>query len=283
MAVLTLNNPPVNVLEARVLNELGRQLDSATDDLGARVILLRSGIERAFAAGASIREMATMGPAEAERHGALGQSITRQIEGCPLPVIAAVQGVCVGGGSEVAEACDFVLASEDAVFGQPEINLGVMPGWGGTQRLPRRIGSRAARAWVLLGRNVDAHQAMAQGLVWKVVPRPELLPEAMALAQELAQKPALALAAAKYALNAAIDRGETKGLAYERRLWSRLFGTPGQREGMQAFLEKRPAAVIGRGDWGLESRGFPWASRSSRPARAPGTRPTRRRDRKPKR
>ncbi|MCI4347502.1 MAG: enoyl-CoA hydratase-related protein, partial [Thermoplasmata archaeon] len=179
--------------------------------------------------------------------------------------------------------CDFVVASEDATFGQPEINLGVMPGWGGTQRLPRRLGPQQARGWVLLGRSVDARAAFDHGLVWKVTPRTELLTEAMRLSTELAQKPPLALAAAKYALNAGIDRGETQGLAYERRLWSQLFGTPDQREGMTAFLEKRPPVFWGRDDWSRDSQGFPWAPRILRrsPTQAPRPRRGRRRRSKP--
>lgn len=246
VALILLNSPPVNVLTADLLHELGRQLGAASRDRSVRVIVLASQLEKGFAAGASIREMATMGPSEAERHSALGQSITQLIESCPVPVIAAVHGICVGGGCELIQACDFVLAGEDATFGQPEINLGVMPGWGGTQRLPRWIGPRHARAWVLLGRTVDAAAARDQGLVWQVHPRSELMREALRLANELARQPPAAMAAAKAAVNAAIDRDDRRGLDYERRLWSRLFGTRDQREGMAAFLEKRPAVFGGR-------------------------------------
>ena len=279
VAVLTMNSPPLNILTADLLHDLSHQLAAASADAKVRAIVLTSGLEKGFAAGASIREMATMGPREAERHGALGQHVTRQIEACPLPVVIAVHGICLGGGSEIAEACDFVLASDDATFGQPEVNLGVMPGWGGTQRLPRRVGPQQARAWTMLGRSIDARTAFDQGLIWKVVPRAELMTEAMRLASELAQKPPLALAAAKYALNDAIDRGETQGLALERRLWSQLFGTPDQREGMTAFLEKRPPVFWGRDDWSRDSQGFPWAPRILRrmPAHAPRPRRIRRR------
>ncbi|HLY76890.1 MAG TPA: enoyl-CoA hydratase/isomerase family protein [Thermoplasmata archaeon] len=264
VAVITLDSPPLNILTAELLHELSHQLTVASEDPKVRVIVLTSGIEKGFAAGASIQEMATMAPRDANRYGALGQALTLQIEACSLPVVAAVHGICVGGGSEIVEACDFILASEDAKFGQPEINLGVMPGWGGTQRLPPRIGPQRARAWVMLGRSMDARTAFDHGLVWKLVSRAELLPEAMRLATELASKPPLALAASKYALNAAIDRGANHGLALERRLWSQLFGTPGQREGMAAFLEKRSAIFSGREDWARDSRGFPWAPGSRR-------------------
>lgn len=283
LAILTLHSPPLNILTADLLHDLSHQLDVASADPKVRALILASGIDKGFAAGASIREMATMDSRAAERHGALGQSVTRQIESCPLPVVVAIHGICLGGGSEIAEACDFVLASEDAVFGQPEVNLGVMPGWGGTQRLPRRVGPQQAKGWVMLGRNVDARSAYEQGLVWKVVPRAELLSEAKRLASELAQKPPLALAAAKYALNDAIDREESRGLTLERRLWSQLFGTPDQREGMTAFLEKRPPVFWGRDDWSRDSQGFPWAPRILRraPPRAPRLRRVRRRRSKP--
>jgi enoyl-CoA hydratase len=257
--VLTLDNPPVNVLSRTVLDALSTRLDEAESDPDVRVVVLASAAEKAFAAGANIHEMAPMGPSEARAHGTRGQAITRKLERLPLPVIAAVHGVCFGGGCEIVLACDFVVASTDAQFGQPEINLGVMPGWGGTQRLPRRIGAARARRWVLTGRPVTAEAAEAAGLVDRVVPKSELLASSLALAEELAAKPPLALAAAKYALLRGIDDGIDRGLAYEVDLWARLFGTEGQREGMSAFLTKRPLAVPSRARWDEISAGFPWS------------------------
>ena len=259
--VLTLDHPPVNVLSREVLSALSARLDEAESDGEVRVVVLSSAAERAFAAGANIREMAPMGPEEARIHGGRGQAITRQIERLPLPVIAAVHGVCLGGGCEIALACDFILASPDAQFGQPEINLGVMPGWGGTRRLPRRVGAARARRWVLTGRSVPADEAAAAGLVDRVVPRAELVPAALQLASELAAKPPLALAAAKYALLNAIDPEIDRGLAYELDLWARLFGTQGQKDGMDAFLSKRPLPAYSRADWESSSKGFPWVGR----------------------
>ncbi len=256
--VVTVDNPPVNVLSRAVLDALSTRLAESVDDPEVRAVVLTSAAEKAFAAGANIREMAPMGPAEAFEHGRRGQSLTRQIERLPLPVIAAVHGVCYGGGCEVVLACDFVVASVDAQFGQPEVNLGVMPGWGGTQRLPRRIGVARARRWILAGRPVTAEAAEASGLVDRVVPRSELLSTALGLAEELATKSALALAAAKYALLHAIDAEIDPGLAYELDLWSRLFGTQGQRDGMEAFLAKRPLVPRARDAWATESEGFPW-------------------------
>jgi enoyl-CoA hydratase len=221
--------------------------------------------ERAFAAGANIREMALLGPEEALQHGGRGQAVTRAIERLPLPVIAAVHGSCLGGGCEIALACDFVIASEDAKFGQPEIDLGVMPGWGGTRRLPRRVGLSHARSWILTGRLVNARTAFEQGLVHQVVARADLMPTALALGRELAQKPAIALAAAKFALLSAIDPEIDRGLRYELGLWAELFGTPDQRSGMAAFLEKKAPTTVPRVPWPELSARFPYP-----PERAPG-------------
>jgi enoyl-CoA hydratase len=258
--VLTIDHPPVNVLSRPVLEALGEKIAGAERDEEVRAVVLASAAEKAFAAGANIREMAPMGPEQAFEHGRLGQGITRAIERLPLPVIAAVHGVCYGGGCEIVLACDFVLASEDALFGQPEINLGIMPGWGGTRRLPRRIGAARARRWILTGRPVPAAEAADDGLVDRVVSRAELLPAALGLGEELAQKPPLALAAAKYALLAAIDPHLDDGLALELDLWAKLFGTEGQRAGMESFLAKRPLVAGPRSNWGSSSTGFPWAA-----------------------
>ncbi|HXQ78842.1 MAG: enoyl-CoA hydratase-related protein [Thermoplasmata archaeon] len=265
--ILTLDHPPVNVLSRAVLEALSVRLSQAEADPEARTVVLASAADKAFAAGADIREMAPLDPSGARVHGARGQAVTRQIERLPLPVIAAVHGVALGGGCEVCLACDLIIASEDAQFGQPEINLGVMPGWGGTRRLPRRVGASRARRWILTGRSVPAAEAFAQGFVDRVVPRSDLLPAAVALADELATKPPLALAAAKYALLEAIDPHIEAGLTYELGLWARLFGTDGQKEGMGAFLEKRVPARMSRHDWEASSQGFPWARDAAPPSK----------------
>jgi len=264
-ALLTLDHPPVNVLTREVLQTLASRLEDVERDPEVRVVVVASAAERAFAAGADIREMAPMGPSAAHEHGSQGQAVTRRIERLPLPVIAAVHGACLGGGCELALACDFIVASDDATFGQPEINLGIMPGWGGTRRLPRRIGAARARRWILLGRSIPARDAFADGLVDRVVPRSELLPTAFELATELSAKPPVALAAAKYALLNALDPEVDEGFAYELDLWSRLFGTQGQKEGMRAFLEKRALSETPRADWDVVSAGFPWAVSSPDP------------------
>jgi len=262
IASLTIDHPPVNVLTADVLDAIVAGLDRAEADPEARVVILRSAAPKAFAAGADIRAMAPMGPEEARRHGGRGQATTVAIEDLPLPVIAAVHGSCLGGGTELALACDFVLASDDAVFGQPEINLGVMPGWGGTQRLPRRIGPVLARRWIMTGRPVPAPVAFEQGFVDQVVPRAALDGAAHELAAELATKSATGLAAAKAALRHAIDPGRDAALAVELDLWARLFGTPDQQAGMTAFLAKGSWTPEDRSAWATRSSGFPWADRA---------------------
>ncbi len=272
IAVVTIDHPPVNVLGREVLDALVRRLDEAEADPEVRAVVLASASDRAFAAGANIREMAPMGPAEARDHGERGQGTTRRIERLPLPVIAAVNGVCLGGGCEIALACDFIIASDEASFGQPEINLGAMPGWGGTRRLPRRIGPAAARRWIMTGRSVSATEAYAHGLVDQVVPRADLLPAALTLAGELAEKPPVALAAAKFALLHSIDPGIEEGLAYELDLWAHLFGTPDQKAGMQAFLAKQPFRAGARQDWATISKGFPWSEGASQRPGAGGKR-----------
>ncbi|MCI4363818.1 MAG: enoyl-CoA hydratase-related protein [Thermoplasmata archaeon] len=260
VGLLWIDHPPVNVLSAAVLEALLGRLGEVEHDTALRSVLLLSAVEKAFAAGADLREMAPMSPGQARVHGSRGQAVTRAIERLPLPVVAAVHGSCLGGGCEIALACDIVVASEDATFGQPEIKLGIIPGWGGTRRLPRRVGAARARDWILSGRPIPAREAELAGWVSRVVPRLELISTAMGLAEELATRPSLPLAAAKYALNSAIDPSLEGGLRYELALWVRLFGTPDQREGMTAFLERRPPKYEGRAAWEEHSRGFPWGS-----------------------
>jgi enoyl-CoA hydratase len=264
IAVLTLNHPPVNVLNRQLLERLLARFDEIEADVEARVVILTSSAPKAFAAGADIREMAPMDSRAAREHGRLGQSVANRIERLPMPVIAAVHGACLGGGCEIALACDFVIAAEDAAFGQPEINLGVMPGWGGTQRLVRRVGAARARRWIFTGESVPATRAASEGWVDVVVSRADLGPTARKLAEQLAAKAPVALAAAKYSINHAIDRQLSDGLAYELDLWAKLFDTYDQKEGMRAFLEKRSFVSAAPRNWHLESRGFPWRGRSER-------------------
>jgi enoyl-CoA hydratase len=268
VALVTIDHPPVNVLSAAVLNDLSERLSEVEGEPAARVVVLQGAAPKAFAAGANIREMAPMGPAEAHVHGGRGQAVTTQIEALPLPVIAAVHGSCLGGGTEIALACDFIVASDDAVFGQPEINLGVMPGWGGTQRLPGRIGAARAREWIYLGHPIPASRAFEQGLVHEVVPRAELDAAAFRLATQLSGKSALGLAAAKYAISRAVHPALAQGLSFELSMWQQLFGTPDQRAGMAAFLEKKAWTPVDRSEWSRASEGFPWGPTRERGRRA---------------
>ena len=190
--------------------------------------------------------MATMSPLEARRFSQHGQAVMRSLEELPFPVLAAVNGFALGGGLELALACDFIFAAEQAKFGQPEITLGIIPGFGGTQRLQRRIGVARARQWIYSGEIVDAAEAARVGLVNRVLPRAELLAETIRVATELASKAPMAIQQAKAAINAGADMAREDGCRYEAESFALTFSTEDQREGMQAFLGKRKAQFTGR-------------------------------------
>ncbi|HTR99244.1 MAG TPA: enoyl-CoA hydratase-related protein [Bacteroidota bacterium] len=236
-AVVTLNRPGVlNALSGEVMRELVAALEAADADTDIRCIVL-TGSDRAFAAGADIREMAEATPADmiARNQFALWERIRR----VATPVIAAVGGFALGGGCELAMACDIIIAAESARFGQPEILIGVMPGAGGTQRLTRAVGKAKAMEMVLTGRTIGADEAFRRGLVNAVVPSEALLTEARAWAAEIAAAPPLAARAAKAAVLRAFETTLGEGLAAERKTFQELFATEDQKEGMRAFLEKR--------------------------------------------
>lgn len=258
IAILTIQNPPFNVLTSAVVDALADATVSLSEDPSVRCIILTGSGERAFSSGANIKEMAKMSLEEARNYSAKGQALTNLLERSPVPVIAAIRGFCLGGGCEISLACDFIVASEDAVFAQPEINIGVLPGWGGSRRLTRAIGIARARHWILTGEKVPAQAAMRDGLVDRVVPGPKLLEEAKSLARVLASKGATAVAAAKYAVNYASDATRLLGLEYERDLWGVLFQTDDQKEGMRAFLEKRDPRFGDRTGWAAKRDQAPW-------------------------
>jgi enoyl-CoA hydratase/carnithine racemase len=268
VVLLTLNNPPLNILTTPLLEQLGARLLELTNDPRARALVITGSGDRAFSGGANVREMLPMTRATATRHSALGQGIYNLIERAPFPVIAAVRGFCVGGGCEMVQACDFILASEDAFFGQPEINIGVIPGWGGSRRLTRTIGAVRARRWIMTGDRVGAAQALQDGFLDRIVPAADLLTAAVELGNALAAKSADAVAAAKYLVNHAADPDRDEGLAYERRLWGALFETEGQREGMRAFIEKRPARYASERTIARRSTRYPWGG-AAHPGRTP--------------
>jgi enoyl-CoA hydratase len=210
------------------------------------VLVLTGAGDRAFAAGADIREMADMSVLEAHAWGTLGHECGRLLESMPKPTIAAVNGFALGGGCELALACDIRYASDRAKFGQPEINLAVIPGWGGTQRLARAVGAALAKDLILTGRTIDAQEALRIGLVSSVYPAAELLDRTFETATALAGKSAVALSAAKDAANRALQGDLGAGLSYEAILFSALFATEDQKEGMRAFVEKRDPGFKGR-------------------------------------
>ena len=246
VVTITIDHPPLNVLSAQVGRELGEALDQIDDDPDASVVILTGSGDRAFAAGADIRELQRLSGSDAEEMTHRWHRLFRRIEGFRLPVIAAVNGVALGGGCELAMACDLRYASEKARFGQPEINLGLVPGWGGTQRLPRLIGRGRALELMMTGDMFDAAEAHRLGLVNRVT-APEALMETVGeLAGRMAAKGGLALASIKTCVNEGLDRGLDEALALEAREFGAVSSSEDKAEGIAAFLEKRPAAFRGR-------------------------------------
>jgi enoyl-CoA hydratase len=247
VAVVTIDRQEaLNALDRETLTELRDRLRSLATDADVHAVVLTGSGDRAFAAGADIREMTPMGVLEAHGWGMLGHECTRLLESMPKGTIAAVNGLALGGGCELALACDIRYASENATFGQPEINLAVIPGWGGTQRLARTIGGGLAKDLILTGRTIDAAEAFRVGLVSAVYPAGELLDRALATAAALAEKSTVALSAAKDAANRALQGDLGSGLSYEAILFSALFATEDQKEGMTAFSDKRKPRFQGR-------------------------------------
>lgn len=244
--IVTMNRPKaMNALSVELATELALVMDEIAADAEAGAVILTGG-SRAFMAGGDLALMATADPLAAEDYLTLAGQAFSKIENLALPVIAAVSGLALGGGCELALACDLRIAAEGAIFGQPEINLGVIPGAGGTQRLTRVVGPGWAKHLVLTGKNIDTETAFKIGLVTQVVPKEELMAEAKKLAAALAAKPRVAMKAAKKCLNYGMDVDLASGLAYEAKNMAFLFATQDQKEGMQAFFEKRPPKFSGR-------------------------------------
>ncbi|HEY3949761.1 enoyl-CoA hydratase [Phenylobacterium sp.] len=238
VTLIKLNRPEaLNALNSQLLGELCAALDAAEADAEVRCMVL-TGSERAFAAGADIKEMSDKSYAQMFVADFFGPA-ARRIEACRKPIIAAVAGYALGGGCELAMLCDFIIAAETAKFGQPEINLGVMPGIGGTQRLPRAVGKAKAMDMVLTARMMDAAEAERAGLVSRIVPADKMLEEAVAAAAKIAAQSPLAVAMNKELVNAAFETTLATGVSMERRLFHSLFAFDDQKEGMAAFVEKR--------------------------------------------
>ena len=265
VALITLNNPPMNVLCSSLLQELESIIANIAGDKEIRAVVL-TGAGRAFVAGADIKEMMGMTPPEAESFATLGQGVFSKLEKLDAPVIAAVNGFALGGGTELALACDVRIASEAAKFGQPEVNLGVIPGFGGTQRLSRLVGPGKAKELIYTGDIINAKTAQEIGLAQQVVEgykkdengelvknekgKPvqdngPVLNAAMAMASKIATKGPVAVAKGKEAINQGLNMTLDDGLVLEAKKFSELFSTHDQKEGMGAFVEKREAQFRG--------------------------------------
>ncbi len=247
VAVLTINRPQVlNALNVPTIDALRRAVLDLTHDSAIRVVILTGAGEKAFVAGADINELAAQRPVDGREHALRGQHVFDLIENMGKPVIAAINGYALGGGCELAMACTLRLAADTARLGQPEINLGIIPGYAGTQRLARLVGKGAALDLLLSGRHITAADALQIGLVNRVVPAAELMTEAKKLASELAAKPPVAVRYIIEAVNRGLEMPLDKGQFLEAALFGLVASTDDMREGTAAFLEKRKAEFKGR-------------------------------------
>lgn len=244
VALIRLNRPKaLNALNDNMMNELGEALFKFDADPAIGCIIL-SGSDKAFAAGADIAAMVDYSYPDTYRDNYIGRN-WEHILRVRKPVIGAVAGYALGGGCELAMMCDFLVAADTAKFGQPEIKIGVTPGAGATQRLPRAIGKAKAMDLLLTARTIDAAEAERIGLVSRIIPAEKLIEEALTIGAQIAAMPTSVAMMVKDAVNRAFETPLTEGVAYERRLFHSAFGTPAQKEGMQAFLAKRPANFEG--------------------------------------
>jgi enoyl-CoA hydratase len=245
--IITLNRPTVmNALDAATLDELHHAVEGAGADPAVRAVVITGAGQKAFAAGADIKELSSASPVWASEHARRGQVAFDAIERLGKPVIAAVNGVALGGGCELAAACTLRIAADTARFGQPEVNLGLIPGFGGSQRLARLVGRGRALELLLTGDTVGAEDALRIGLVNRVVPAAELMTAARQLAASLASKPPIAVRLILSAVAEGLDMPIDAALRHEAALFGLAFSTDDMREGTRAFLEKRPAAFKGR-------------------------------------
>jgi enoyl-CoA hydratase len=247
VVTVTVNRPDaLNALDLAHLRELRARLEELSEDGEARVVVLAGAGEKAFVAGADIKYMRGLAVLEGREWGALGQAAARLLETMPKPTIAAINGFALGGGCELALACDLRFASSAAKLGQPEINLGILPGWGGSQRLARTTSLGFAKELILTGRTVGADEAERRGLVNAVYEPEELMPKVLETARLLAAKSPVALAWAKEATNLSLQGGHDANLVQEASLFAMAFSTDDQKEGMAAFVEKREPDFRGR-------------------------------------
>jgi len=242
IANVTINRPKyLNALNRDTLLEIKNVFEILGQNEDVKVIILTGSGDKAFVAGADIHFMQSMNSLEGYNFARLAQNALMAIQDCPKPVIAAINGYALGGGNEIAMACDLRIASENAKFGQPEINLGITPGFAGTQRLPRLVGKTKAKEMIFTGEMIDAAEAYRIGLVNKVVPATELINEAQKMAEKIAAKSAVSLMLAKSAIDVGFETDLNTGSLYEAKIFGLCFATEDQKEGMKAFLEKRKA------------------------------------------
>ncbi|MGA2224640.1 MAG: short-chain-enoyl-CoA hydratase [Syntrophobacteraceae bacterium] len=247
IGIVTINRPKVlNALNAGTILELDRLFDEIARDDSIHAVIVTGSGEKAFVAGADIAEMASMSAIEGRNWGKLAQAVFNKLENLPQPVIAAVNGFALGGGCELAMACDIRIASEKAKFGQPEVTLGIIPGFAGTQRLPRLVGKGRAKELLFSGGMIDAAEAHRIGLANKVVTPEELIAAARDMAGIIMSRGPVAVRLCKAAVNEGLDMDLESGMAYEAEVFGLCFATADQKEGMSAFLGKRKANFVGK-------------------------------------
>jgi len=240
VAIVTIDHRPVNALDRQTMQELKQVVDALREDATVKAVIVTGAGSLAFVAGADIKEVGQLrSPQEAQQVAAFGQAVFLSLQRLGKPVIAAINGVCLGGGLELAMACHLRISGDRARFGQPEINLGIIPGWGGTQRLPRLIGKAKATEWILTGDVVTAQEAHRLGLVNQVVPQDHVLKAAKDLARKIVSKGGVAVTEALKAIDTGLDQPLDAGLAKEADAFGRVAATEDSKEGVQAFLEKR--------------------------------------------
>ncbi len=246
--ILTLDNPPVNALNLKLLEGISAAIKRATEDPEVRGIVITGAGNNAFCAGADLKMLQGGQPSDAEKIVIRGHSTFNDVENSPKPVIAAINGLALGGGNELAMSCDLRYASDRARFGQPEVNLGLIPAWGGTQRMPRIIGRAKAKELIFSGQIINAQEALRIGLVNKIVPDGEELRAAVDYVRMLAAKTSpLAVAQAKFAINSGMQKASLEeGLQYEVQAVKVLSGSDDLKEGIEAFLAKRPPKFTGK-------------------------------------
>ena len=247
IATITFNRPKaLNALNGALLAELSQALDDIAADEDIRVLILTGAGDKSFVAGADISELATFDSLKAKAFAIKGHAVINKLQQLPIAVIAAVNGFALGGGTEISIACDFIYASENAKFGQPEINLGVIPGFGGTQRLPRLIGANMAKELIYTGKMISAAEALRLGLANKVVPHDSLMDEVLKTAGAIASKGKVSLREAKQAVNKGMNMDLASGCGVEIDAFALCYASPDAKEGTGAFLAKRHAEFKGR-------------------------------------